>query len=220
MANYADMQARILDELANDGDLTASQVNNAIQDAIKYYERNEWWFNSNISTFSTVSDQEYYTLANFSDLPSSVSLLAMTVSVTGVNNSLRGVDFQSINDVQTGQVKGIPRFFAYFDQALRLFPIPSAVYTLTVAYVYRLPALVNGTDENAWTNDAEELIRQSAKRRLAMNILFADEIAGRCKILETEAYDGLRRENRMRRSQQDLRTDIPRARRTFSIITG
>lgn len=220
MPSYLEMRTRILDELANDGAITASQVNYAIQDTIKAYERKEWWFNSNIATFWTVPDQEYYSSTDFSDLPNAVSIVSMVITVNGLKAPLRGVDFNTIDDSQTGTVNGIPRYYAYFDQVLRFFPIPSAAFLMTVSYIYRLPALTADGDSNAWTTECEELVRQGAKKRIALNVLQADEIAQRCAVLEKEAYDGLRSENRLRNSQQLMRTDLPRYRYVFNINSG
>lgn len=37
MTTFATMRARIADEMANDGDITSGQINNAIRTAIKHF---------------------------------------------------------------------------------------------------------------------------------------------------------------------------------------
>jgi hypothetical protein len=64
------------------------------------------------------------------------------------------------------------------------------------------------------------MIRQGAKKRIALDILASDQIAQRCAVMEKEAYQGLRSENRNRRGAQFLRTELPMTRRTFNINTG
>lgn len=216
MATYADMRARIADELANDGDITSAQINNAIQSAIRNYEAEGFWFNQKVATFSTVSGQEYYDSAALADIPDMVTIYAMRIMGSGSGVApIAGIDNETIEDSQDGTVTGEPRFYTRFENKIRLFPIPSAVYSVRVSYVYKLAALVNDTDSNAWTNECEELIRQAAKKRLCLDILLADDMAARCAMMEKAAYDDVRKENRLRSPQQTLRADLPFSRRYF-----
>ncbi|MGL4559846.1 MAG: hypothetical protein ACRCV5_20305, partial [Afipia sp.] len=49
---------------------------------------------------------------------------------------------------------------------IRLYPIPDAVYTVTLSYLQKIAEPASDGDSNAWTEEAEELIRASAIRRL------------------------------------------------------
>lgn len=220
MTTYATMRSRIADEMANDGDITTAQINYAIQDAIKYYERKPWWFNQKTGTFSTVDGQEYYSSADLTDIPDIVQIIAATVTDSGIKSPMRAVDYVNIDDEQDGSVEGEPRHFAYFKEQIRLYPIPDAAYTVTLSYIYRLTALSDDADSNAWTTDAEELIRQSAKRRIALNYLQAEEIAARCSVLEREAYTEMLAENRRRWGSVKLRVPDMLGNVSFDIYTG
>lgn len=220
MATFADMRARIADELANDGDISSAQINYAILDAIKFYERREWWFNSNIGTFNTVFGQEFYTSVDWPELSSQIQIDAMTVTYNGIKSPLKALDYVTIDDIQNNYVIAVPRHFAYYDQAIRLYPIPNGGYPITVSYAKRLTDLSADADSNAWTNEAEELIRQSAKRRIAINYLQSEEVAARFAGLEREAYTALLQENRSRQPNTILRSPQMNNRTRFNIITG
>jgi hypothetical protein len=220
MPSYSEMRARIADELANDGAITAAQINYAIQDAIKHYERREWWFNSNIGTFNTVASQELYTATDWPELASAVQIDAMTVTYNTVKSPMRAVSYVEIDDRQTGFVLAVPRNFAYYDQALRLFPIPNGAYPITVSYARRFTSLSDDDDTNAWTTEAEELIRQAAKSRIAANYLQADDLAARFGAMEQRAYANLLQEKRNRQTNKLLRTSIMLNRPRFNILTG
>lgn len=220
MATYLDMRTRIADELANDGDITSDQINYAIQDAIKQYERREWWFTSAIDTFTTVQNQEYYTATDWSALTNAVQIDGMTVTYNGIQTALAAVDYETINELQTNYAIALPRNFAYYKQAIRLYPIPSGAYTMTVSYGKRLATLSNDSDTNAWTTEAEELIRQSAKRRIALNYLSSEEVAARFAGMEREAFLDLLSENRRRQPNTELRTQIQLTPKRFNIISG
>jgi hypothetical protein len=216
MPTYADMRSRIAEELANDGDITSTQIDRAIQSAIQDYEGEAFWFNQKVGTFATVAAQELYTASDFADIPNIISLRSVRLVGSGKDREpIEGVDNNSIEDIQDGTVTGEPRLYSRFENKLRLYPIPSSVYTVKMSYIYRLAALVNDTDTNAWTEDCEEMIRQAAKKRLCLDILLADDMAARCAMLEKEAYAGVRKENRLRSPQSYLRTDLPFGRRSY-----
>lgn len=208
MSDYGTMRTRIADEMANDGDITASHINNAIRTAIRHYEREPFWFNQKVGTFVTVAAQEYYGSADLADIPNMVRIDVLDTGAGGTKARLRGMDNASIDDVQDGSVTGEPEFYSRYEDKIRLFPIPNGVFTVTARYVTKFAALVSDGDSNAWVNECEELIRQAAKRIICTDILHDDAMAGRFASLERAAHDRLRKENRTR-SPQSLRADLP-----------
>ncbi len=207
MANYGDMQTRIADEIA-DSTLT-SQIRLAIQSAIKFYERNEFYFNTKNGTFNTVANQEYYGTAANSDIPTLVTVKTMNYTYQGIILPITSAADSDIDFAQNGLMIGPPKLYAYVDQQIRLFWIPDQVYPITMNYVYRLTTLSADASENAWTNDAEELIRQSAKKRIAGDVLRDVDMYQACVTFEKEALMALRGETSKRRSNRTLRTEIP-----------
>jgi hypothetical protein len=221
MATYGDMQTRIADELANDGGITTAQIQKAILTTIADYAGEQFWFNEAVGTFNTVAAQELYTSTDYADIPNIIKVISVRLATSGsYNGYINGVTNDSIEDMQDGSISGAPQYYSRFANKLRLYPIPNAVYSIKLSYITTLTALSADADTNAWTNDAEEVIRQGAKKRLAADILASDEIANRCAAMEAKAYEGLRAENRNRRSQQFLRTEVPGTRRTFNIYSG
>jgi len=221
MPTYGDMQARIADELANDGAITVAQIKNAIQTAIRDYQGEGFWFNEKIGTFPTVAGQEFYTSADFADIPSIISIAAMRRLGNGeVIGPIEGVSNKMIEDVQDGTVTGDPRLYSRFENKIRLYPIPVGVLTVRISYIATLASLSADGDSNAWTDDCEEMIRQAAKKRICLDVLQNDEGAARCAAMEKAAYDGIRKENRLRQPQQYLRADYPFFANRFGFLRG
>jgi len=221
MGTYLDMQTRIADELINDGDISTAQIKNAIQSTIADYAGEPFWFNEAVTTFSTVASQELYTSTDLAAIPNIIKILSMRIPGSGgYATYLPGVTNDQIEDIQDGTLFGQPDLYSRFANKIRLFPIPDAVYTIKLSYISTLSTLSADADTNAWTEDAEEVIRQGAKKRLAADILHSDEIAQRCATMEKAALDGLRAENRNRRPQLFQRTELPMTRRTFNINNG
>jgi hypothetical protein len=214
------MRQRIADELANDGDISTAQINYAINDAIKLYQRRPWWFNVRMVTFVTSANGEYYVSTPSATFDDMVAVQSIMVENNGVKTPMVAVDNLEIDFSQDGSVTGVPCNYSRTANKLRFFPIPDAAYTISLTFVYKMDALVNDTDENAWTNEAEELIRQCAKRRIALNYLQSEEVAARFASLEREAYAEMMAENRRRWPNTLLRVPPMLGPETFNINTG
>jgi hypothetical protein len=218
MTTYATMRSRIEGEIY-DATITTN-VNEAIQTAIAFYERKKFWFNQVTGTFSTVASQEYYAAAANSDIPDLIEIQSMTVTNSSIKYPVHSASFTDIDAWQNAAMTGLPTDFAYFNEQIRLYPIPDAVYTVTMAYHKRFATLSADADSNVWTTDAELLIRTRAKRELSLHKLWDAEMYARLKPAEDEVLEALEAETRRRMSNQRLRTDYPTARGGFDYRIG
>ena len=213
------MRARISDDLVNE-ELSNSQIDNAIRSSIAFYEAQRFWFNETVSTFTTVAAQEYYTSSDLADIPYIVQFVNALVTNNGVKYEIIPVDFDAIDDMQTGALTTVPTHYAYYKSQIRLYPIPDAAYTVTLAYIKKASAVSSDSDTNNWFTDGEELIRQAAKFRLAMDVLHAEDIAARAAAMRDDAYKGLLAENAKRMPQRVLYPPPILARSRFNIYRG
>lgn len=96
---------------------------------------------------------------------------------------------------QSGSQQGQPQVYAYFQQMIRLYPVPNAVYPMILAgnTLVAAPTSQSATG-NPWMLDAERLIRSRAKFEIAANYTGDDELAGRMQALASEAYIELKSE--------------------------
>jgi len=192
MTTLTIMKARIADEIAR-SDLT-SQIAYAISDAIAAYQQERFFFNESRSlTITTVADQEFYdssdaaAFANlqkidyvtiyYGDQP--YQLLAMTPAE---------MEWSSTNGTSTGQ----PAWYCYYNQQIRLYPIPADARTLRIAGSVKVaePATDAETD-NPWMTHAERLIRSRAKLELALHVLHDEEMAATVSQAVEEALSQL-----------------------------
>ena len=194
-----DLQARIADELAR-VDLTA-QIELAIQSAIRHHERERFYFNEAVASFATVSGQAWYGGGDLAAIPDIVEIDSAKVAVGGTLYPLRRrtIDFIEAADAATA-LQADPTDYAYYRQQLRLWPTPALTRTVTLSYVQRLPALSLAGDSNAWTTDAEELIRARAKWDLLKSVVRAFDEAAQAQELEMLALEALRSETVRRTS--------------------
>ena len=109
MATYLEMRTRIADELANDGDISTAQINNAIQSTIADYAGEQFWFNEAVSTFSTVANQELYTSSDLAAIPSIIKILSVRTNNSNAwNGYINGITNDQIEDIQDGSIIGTP----------------------------------------------------------------------------------------------------------------
>lgn len=189
-ATLSTVISRVLDEIYRDN-LTA-QATTALQSAIRHYERYPWWPKEERAYATLVAGQEYYALPDrFQKVDS------FTVTVNGSTTPLTQRTFEQIDRWQESSATGTPTDFAIYDKQIRLFLIPDQSGTLNIAYSARLADLA-GTDDNDWTNHAEELIRRRAEADLAFSILRDTEAYTGFKAMEREVLQGIVTEHALR----------------------
>lgn len=199
MGTLAQLKARIASDLTRD-DLT-TQIADVIGDAIKYHQRERFWFNTTrTKTFNTVPGQVEYSAAALDIIPNIVRIdaifLPQNQSIYPLDRYEPG-DFEFLEGGSTGG--GKPTSYTYIDQAIRLWPTPNAVFQMRLHCFYKLPYPADG-DTNAWTDDAEELIRTHAKMMLYLDLLEDDENASRMQNKIPVLLEALRRETSSRTS--------------------
>lgn len=221
MSDYITMVNRIADEM--DDDSLTSQIKLAIQSAINFYARKRFWFTQVQFTFPIAADDEYFDSGDSSEIPNVLEIDSFSITDSaGIRYSLFPLSNSIIDESQDGFQKSTPSNWSYIRSSIRIFPIAIASYTATVEAWSRLTTLSADADTNAWMTDAEELIRQRAKRILAMDITKEPTDAQAAQALEEMALQGLMEENRLRRGRQFARVDpaLVATGRTWNYRTG
>lgn len=182
MATYGDMQTRIADELDR-ADL-AEQIKKAINSAVSFYARKNFFGTESSFTFSTVVGQEYYTVADAPEIATSPYLDELNININTGRIQMSRQSFEYIDSISfLPTATGQPYLWAYRAQKIRFYPIPSQIYVVTAFNTPRLGLLTDDNESNFWTDEdagAECLIRTRAKLYLILNVIrgtdMADEI--------------------------------------------
>lgn len=170
MTTKAVMKTRIADELTR-ADLS-QQIGYAIDDAIAAYQTERFYFNeSRAITFSTVASQEFYTSADNAAIPDIMAIDSIGLVLGSTFDLLRratNIELEELSD--NGAASGQPFAYSFYEQQLRLYPVPSGVWTVRVSGHIKLSAPTSDDETgNAWMTDAERLIRSRAKFELCAN---------------------------------------------------
>lgn len=172
------MKKRIANEI-NRSDLT-NQIADAISTAIAAFQDVRFWFNETRSfTFATVADQAIYTSSDDADIGNIQKIDYLTVDVGSYSYTLEQRPpewFDSGSDTSSN----IPGYFSFYDESIRLYPVPAEAYTVRVACVEKVAAPSTDAEaSNPWMVQAELLIRCRAKAELYKHV---DDIADDKKV--------------------------------------
>jgi hypothetical protein len=197
MSTYVEIVAQVADDLARTN--IGSQIGAEVNAAIRYYDTKRAWFTEERTlTFSTVAAQEDYTSADNSYIDDLIRIDGMWSTLSNDKWRICPMDYVEREGLTPPNDSGRPVYYAYTSRTIRLWPVPDAVYTVRVLGWYRLAALVNDSDTNVWTEEAEDLIRHSARRRVQANVVRDYEGAAATKQLEDEAWSAIDRETILR----------------------
>lgn len=177
---------RIDDQLLRGG-LLNSQIQVCINDAIGIYQRERFRFNQSFTaTFQTVVGQQNYTAISDASFPSVSGFQQfycidwMTITLPPAVFDIPRIQPEELLILtQTGTQMGQPYAFAFQNETIMLYPVPSAnttgcstAYTMTVGghVTYAVPQSL-GDPSNRWMTDGEQLIRSRALFELGRHYL-------------------------------------------------
>lgn len=194
MATYQDMQSRIADETLRT-DLP-NEIAQAIQTAIAVYQPERFYGNEQrvVGAFNTTKGQELYTTTDWDQIPYLLDIDRVTVTISTNRYTMNRRTPQYMEDVSVNDLwQAQPIDFSYYQQSIRLYPVPDATYPVTVMATAMVAAPVNPTDSNFWTTDAEQLIRSRAKLELALHVLRDPEMAQSMQAAVNDALSTLKK---------------------------
>jgi hypothetical protein len=195
MPDLATLKSRIASDLHR-SNLTAV-IASAITDAIAEYQGRRFAFNQVRDTFLTVAGQEFYAEGTDpDDIPDDIAELdAVTATINGRRCRLDPWSFGEGETFSTMTTSlGQPTRFAWYAQQIRLYPIPDGAYTVTLSYLQRIAAPASDATSNAWTTEAEQLIRAAVKKSICRDYLRDQPGEAAAERAETQAFRRLKRE--------------------------
>jgi hypothetical protein len=188
------MKDKIADEIARP-DLS-SQIADKITEAIAAYQPERFFFSeSRDITFNTVASQEFYTSSDNAAIPTLQAfdyLILYIGSIPWPIARRTDVEIEVLN--QNGLMKGQPWNWSYYNQQIRLGPVPDTVYAMRIAAHQKVAApATDDTAGNPWMTDiAERLIRSRTKYELYLHVIRNMDMAQAMAAAVTEAFDALK----------------------------
>jgi hypothetical protein len=196
MATYADMQTRIIAETNRDDllDDLATSLTRAINQSIEFYANTRFWFTEALLTAVCSPYNEYVAFPTGLRIIDRIGLTVGSTQYPLKVRSLVTIEDWAKVAISTGQ----PTDYAVYGDQIRLWRQPTIAYPLTFIGIADLSALVDGDDQNAWTNEAQDLIAARA-RYLLYRDQFRDQAGAQtAQIAEGEALSKLKGETARR----------------------
>lgn len=193
MTTYTTQKTRIATEMVREdlesGGALETVLDQHYADAVEHYQSHKFWFNTIRTTVDTVASTATVSI------PSTVRVIDR-IRIDAYDRELEERTLDTLPDYSG--TSGPPRYYAYYNDLIRLHPVPDAVYTLTIYGISKVAAPTTGSDDNIWTNEAARLIRAHTKMTLYRG-QFRDEKGTQLALAETEdALRSLRRETAQR----------------------
>jgi hypothetical protein len=175
--DLATMISRIASEITRP-DLAATQIPNAINDAISAYQSERFTFSEvpadGTQTFNTVAGQAYYTKADNPNLGTLLKIDRVNINIgTATIMQLKREDPETLilYNQQAGTMVGQPSWYAYENGQMIISAIPDKAYLITLGLFLNVPAPATNTEVgNPWMTTAEKLIRSRAKYEIALHV--------------------------------------------------
>lgn len=176
MATLAQIKADIADDIDDTTGEYSAAIAKAVFEAIRFCERRSYYFNETRDiTFPTIDTQEWYDAADNSNIPTLVRIqYAFREDANNVRLPLNREPPELLEYLaDNSAIRGEPMLFTYFGQRIRIYPIPdSQPFTIRLQVgPYRLAPLVNDSDSNVWTIEAQDMIKARAKYIVCKNTL-------------------------------------------------
>jgi hypothetical protein len=171
-------------------DLTA-QVTKFINQGIRFYEKENFWFTEDIATESTIANTETYAITGIATNIKDIIRVEITVNNDTYDLIKRDINYIRNKNTPTNTT-GRPTDYCLFDGDMYLSPIPDNVYVLKFYYRKDYPDLVNSTDTNDYLDYAEDLIEMYAEGRLYRRVILDRERAADCDTEELRHLEQLR----------------------------
>lgn len=152
---------------ADDVSTDTTAIENAINGAIRKWQRSRFYFNESRSlNFTTVIGQIWYSSTDDADIPKFVKIDELIhVDSASQETVLRFTEqSQFESQIDNSAATGEPYNYAYFNMQIGLYPKPDAANTIRIRGHYKVDAPATDSEaNNVWMVEAFDLIKAQAK---------------------------------------------------------
>lgn len=199
---FSELVSRIQDEIDDTTDEYLQQVQKCIFSAIRYCERESFYFNqSRDIVFLTEKGRGRYGEEDNYHIATAVQIKDVYREESGFKERLELISPSHMETKMAHVHEGRPTVYSYFDKALFVHPIPDSIYTMRMILTPMRVDEIQDIDElGVWFTDGFDLIRARAKYELYMHYLKDSDAAARSLLdfedqLRVLRYETSKRQN-------------------------
>ena len=185
MATLSDVSTRVTGMLRR-SDLS-SEASEEIGNAVRHYSRRaSWVIERRGANISLVAGTTFYTQIDNTagaglesspsgttptatdDLRDLISIVYAKLEIGAIDWPLDLVSYRTFETLlENNTVNGTPRYITHYAGQIGVWPTPDQVFTLYLSGMFKPAVPTSGTDESVWFDQYQELIENSAARRVA-----------------------------------------------------
>lgn len=202
---FARLISVIQDEIDDITDEFVPQIQESIFAAIRFCERETFYFNeSRDVTFTTQAGKGGYDASDTRHIETAVKIQNVFLNSGHNKSELERRNHLSLEPSLLSGQQGTPVCYSYFDRKLYLYPIPDRAYQVQlILSPMRLEELTDVHQEHPWFVHAFDLIKARAKYELYKNILKEPDCAA-------AAYNDFEEHLRELRAETSKRHNVTR----------
>lgn len=161
MSTFGEMQTYISKRLIDPSGtaVSASDVNYAINESIRYWKFRRFWFNEVADTTTLTANSAAFPYPTDFLVPA-IQDGGFVIEFGNIRYPLAKVAMPVYNNLYIANALGLPRWYARVgDDEYQCFPIPNLAYTLNRHYLKDYNDLSSSSDTNDFTDYADRLIK-------------------------------------------------------------
>ena len=205
---FGSLKAQVASDLRRSN--LGPEIARAVLDAINDHDTERFWFNDtapnpytlivspNAGTGTTGPGNtpagDIYLLSPQGPVQEFIRIDRVRAQIPVVWYTVKPTDWLTIEHLYSTLSNGQPSWWAFQQNYLRIYPLPSQDFNLRIWGQYRCPPLVNDNDQNVWTTEGFNLIRYTALKRLYSYPIRDMEQVANAEQAGMRALDYLRRE--------------------------
>lgn len=181
---FSELVARIQDEIDDTTDEYLQQVQKCIFSAIRYCERESFYFNETRDViFTTEVGRGRYGMNDDINIATAAQIKNVYVESSDIKQLLSRISPNDMEISMKGMSNGMPHSYSYFDRYLYLTPVPDSSYNIRlILSAIRVDDIGQVDELNVWFTEAFDLIKCRSKYELYLHYLKDREAANDCRI--------------------------------------
>lgn len=146
--------------------VSSSDVGQAINDALRYWKFQRFWFNEAADTTVLPNGQRDITSLLPDDFLYEFPENGFVIPYAQISYAINKVSPQIFDSISIRDAKGIPYIYTFRNQSYFIYFAPQQDYDLNIYYIRDYDSFVDNSDTNAFSENADQLLIYEALGRL------------------------------------------------------
>ncbi len=186
----ADVLSEIMDDL--DRPDLEPQIRRAVSAAVRRYQPDRFGFNEGFATFLTIPGADVYGSGDVPTIPGFMAIDSAVLVDGDQTWPLKRIDEAQVEALDQPASASRPIAYSLLAKTLRLWPMPSEVWTIRLMGHLRLDLPESDDAPSPWFDEGRDLIMARAKWHLAVNVLKDANLKAAMDVMTADAFDTLR----------------------------